>query len=170
VQYDGHSELLKVAPRRLDDALELLEPPSREPQRSDAHGRHLTAAYYLAGYAVECVLKVYVILLLDSRRPRDRVERWSQVVEMAPGLAPSVNLAGKHSHNLHKLLALSQLEPYLDTDGNMKAQWGICAKWDYNVRYGQSLDGLERDAVSDFVAACGAVYRWVRARLPFRLP
>ena len=49
------------AARRLEDARELLEPPTLDPQRSDADRRHLRGAMCLAGYAVECLVKAYFI-------------------------------------------------------------------------------------------------------------
>src|SRR4051794_32059413 len=58
---DRLSDFVKSAPRRLKDAEELIEHPTADPQRSDADRRHLRGAMYLAGYAVECLLKAYLI-------------------------------------------------------------------------------------------------------------
>jgi hypothetical protein len=165
MRYDGLSELLKAAPKRLADARELLERPSLNPHTSDAGYRHLCGAYYFAGYAVECALKAYIILLLDSRRS-ERVSRWYQVVESLAALPGGTNLGGKHSHDLSRLLAVSELEGAVDRDEQAKRTWGTCSKWDYNVRY-RPDHMLERTRVAEFVEACSATYHWVRARLPF---
>jgi hypothetical protein len=55
------SDYVKSAARRLKDAEELLQPPNADPQRSDADRRDLRGAMYLAGYAVESLLKAYLI-------------------------------------------------------------------------------------------------------------
>jgi hypothetical protein len=164
VKYDGHSELLKAAPKRLKDALELLEQPSRDKNGSDADYRHLCAAHYLAGYAVECALKVYIILLLDSRTAR-RFARWSDVIDHFG--TKGQDLGGKRSHSLAQLRVIAELEPEMDADQVMKQAWGICSKWDYNVRYKPDFM-TNRQSVTQFVEACGTAYDWVRTRIPFR--
>jgi len=165
LRYDGHSELLKAAPKRLSDALELLEEPTREPEGSDAGYRHLCGAYYLAGYAVECALKAYVILLLDARRP-GQVATWSEAIRALQGAAPRVNVSGARGHSLKELLKASGLESQMDQDPAMQQNWGICSKWDYNERYRPTFM-TDRDAVAEFVDACVATYSWLKARLPF---
>jgi hypothetical protein len=164
MKFDGHSELLKAAPKRLRDAQELLEAPSRDPRAADAAYRHLCAAHYLAGYAVECALKTYVILLLDSRLP-DHVTRWSHVVQHFAERRVT-DLSGRHSHDLGRLLAVSGLSAAVDQDEQAKQTWGMCGKWDYNVRY-RPQPLTDRARVEAFVEACSTIYRWIRARLPF---
>jgi len=164
VKYDGHSELLKAAPKRLNDARELLEQPSRNAHQSDAGYRHLCAAHYLAGYAVECALKVYIILLLDSRAAR-RFARWSDAIDYFG--TKGQDLRGKRSHSLAQLRVIAELESEMDADEPMKQAWGICSKWDYNVRYRPDFMA-NRQSVTQFVEACGTAYDWVSARIPFR--
>lgn len=57
---DRISDFVKSGPHRLQNAEELMELPTRAAQGSDAGQRHLRAAMYLAGYAVECMLKAYL--------------------------------------------------------------------------------------------------------------
>ena len=165
MRYDGHSELVKTAPRRLQDALELLEPPTLEASRSDAGYRHLCAAHYLAGYAVECALKAYVILLLDQRH-QQHFSRWSHAISHFGGQSNLPDLSGANSHDLAKLLIASELEQQLDSDSAMKQNWGLCRKWDYNTRY-RPEHLVNRDEVVSFVDACQATYDWIRQRIPF---
>ncbi len=127
LKYDGYSELRKAGPRRLDDALELLEPPTRHAGASDVHRRHLCGACYLAGYAVECILKVYIIRRLDQQG-RGRFVRWSDVIEHYRSMPDGPDLVGVRSHSLSLLLAVSGLEPDLDTDREMKRYWSQCAR------------------------------------------
>ena len=165
MEYDGHSELLKAAPKRLADAWELIEKPTREPQRSDAAYRHLCGAYYLAGYAVECVLKTYIILLLNEREAK-HIARWLDVINHFGESGSSVDLTGRHSHDLGRLLMVAELAPAVDSDPHMKATWGRCIKWDYSARYRPDYM-LDRERVGAFVEACESVYHWLRSRLPF---
>lgn len=165
MRYDGHSELIAAAPKRLNDALELLEDPTREPGGSDSAYRHLCGAYYLAGYAVECALKAYIILLLDARDPA-HISTWSEAIRHLHTAPGKLDLGGARGHSLRELLRASQLEPQIDSDPAMRANWGICNKWDYSERY-RPKPMLDRQAVSEFVDACEATYNWLRARLPF---
>lgn len=166
MQYDGRSELLKAAPKRLDDAWELLEAPTRNPERSDADYRHLCAAYYLAGYAVECVLKAYVILLLDGRGS-ERIARWSQVIAHVEAAGGGPDLTGRHSHRLNRLLIVSELEAQLGSDLQARHDWGICGTWDYAARY-MPEHMRDREGIERFVAACDHLFHWVERRLPGR--
>ena len=60
-EYDGISQCRKAAIRRLRDAKELLQPSSLDSLEQGASTRHLRASIYLAGYAIECILKAYSI-------------------------------------------------------------------------------------------------------------
>ena len=164
MRYDGHSELLKAAPKRLRDALELLEEPTREPDSSDAAYRHLCGACYLAGYAVECILKVYVIRLLDYRRGPGFV-RWSDVVEHFATMPDGPDLSGARSHSLRRLLAVSGLESELGTDPGMRANWTQCERWDYAWRYVSAFQ-MSPVGARRFVEACRQTHDWIKHRLP----
>lgn len=164
MKYDGDSELLKAGRRRLRDAQELLERPTRDPHGSDADHRHLRGAYYLAGYAVECVLKVYIIRLLDSRT-KERVTRWSLAIEYLANSQMKLELAGKRSHSLPLLLTAAELEPDMSGDRATERSWRTCQGWDYNARY--DGPGPDRASTERFVVACEATHNWIRARLPF---
>lgn len=165
MDFDGYSELLKTAPKRLKDARELLESPTFEADASDAGIRHLRTACYLAGYAVECILKVYGIMVLDARSG-SHVQRWDEVIKHWSAQAPPLKLEGKHSHDLNKLRTAAGLEGEMDGDETAKQNWGICKKWDYNQRYNpRPLE--QRQRAVEFVEACEALYLWVRPRIPF---
>ena len=165
MRYDGHTELLKAAPKRLRDAQELLEEPTRDQETSDAEYRHLCGAYYLAGYAVECALKAYIIALLNARESSS-VTRWSEAIALIRASDTPVDMSGARSHSLDRLLDAAQLEAQMTSDHEMKQNWAICRKWDYNERYRPEPMVNRRD-VTEFVEACAASYTWVRNRLPF---
>ena len=76
---DRLSDFVKSGPRRLKDANELMEMPTADAQRSDAKNRHLRGAMYLAGYAIECLLKAYLIEQEDCQSladAQDRIVEW----------------------------------------------------------------------------------------------
>jgi hypothetical protein len=56
------------------------------------------------------------------------------------------------------------LEAWLDSDPGINSEWGVCSKWDYNVRYRPEYM-TDRAATIEFVEACESVYHWVRSRL-----
>src|SRR5438270_7888255 len=105
------SDYIKCAPRRLKDAEELLELPTADPQRSDADRRHLRGSMYLAGYAVECLLKAYLIeqegcqslaeaeTRINERRRRSGQDPIERIASTAAG------------HDLYYLVGPTDLSP-----------------------------------------------------------
>jgi hypothetical protein len=156
MKYDDRRQPVKAAPKRLNDAWELLEMLSRGPNGSDAGCRHLCAAYYLAGYAVECILKAYTILLVNARSG-ERLDHRSAVIACLRERPGPLDHPGHHSHNLGLLLTAAQLDAEIGSDRATKQLWGQCAKWDYAVRY--MPDHMQdRGEVEEFVTACDAIY------------
>lgn len=158
-QFDHISDYIKAAPKRLDDAWELLERPTWEPERRDARHRHHRGAVYLAGYAVECALKAYVISRVPgTQRFDDALAQRQQAGEMLPVLR------GKQAHSLARLLRATDLEAAMDAQVELKKDWGaICQKWNPNLRY-DPTHWTDRAAARRFVAGVDRVYRWVDER------
>lgn len=157
-EYDGISQFRKVAPRHLRDAEELLQPPSLAPQERGAAGRHLRAAVYLAGYAVECILKAYVI----SRQPS--ATTLTQAVEARRAAGEGIpNVLGAEGHRLPLLLSLTDLEAILATDHQRQRDWGICSKWKVSWRYDPNLPTAS--FAVEFVGATRDVYQWIQRQL-----
>jgi HEPN domain-containing protein len=103
-------ELQRLAKERIADARILL-----------AAGRW-TAAYYIAGYAVECGLKACIAKL------------------MKPEEFPDRTFADKcWTHNLAQLLSLAGLKVDLDgaiqTDPALRDNWDIVQEWNESSRY-----------------------------------
>jgi hypothetical protein len=163
MRFDYASDLVKVAQRRIEDARELLMRPSLKPERGDADQRHLPAAYYLAGYAVECILKAYAVDLYNSRERAD-IKRWSEVADRT-----AVDVSGAEGHNLGKLLVVCELEGRMQANPAIMMTWGTCSAWRHDVRYtlmpvAASSAAEFRRSVREFVDACDVVYRWVKQR------
>lgn len=166
---DHQAGLWKAAWRRLDDAWELLEQPTRLPTRGDRDIRHLAAAEYLAGYAVECMLKVYLIQLTTTVGGYP-AQRWREVTEAryAAGLAP--DLSGSRSHNLPRLLVAAQLEPEFDSEENIKHAFNLIAKWRVSLRYRALPYGSAQKyeaRVSRMVGASQTLCNWLKQRSGF---
>jgi hypothetical protein len=156
-KFDGISDFVKSAPRRLADARELLETPSLNPGGSDHAYRHLDGACYLAGYAVECMLKVYLMACTIVGKGRTSTT-WTET-KKARGW--DSRLRGAKAHNLKVLRSLTDLEGAMDSDRAIKAAWGeVIKNWEPSLRYrGQPLrDPAEAREIVD---ACEQVYHWL---------
>lgn len=95
----NRAELQRLANERISDAKLLLA------------ARHSSAAYYLAGYAVECALKACIAKLMKSEEFPDR------------------KFADKcWTHNLIQLLELAGIKE--DFDAAKQADFDLADKWD----------------------------------------
>lgn len=86
-----------------------------------ATGRH-SAAYYLAGYAVECGLKCVI------------ASSFRAAVLPSPKFVQAI-----HTHDLVALVSLAQLKPALDAriteDPDFAANWAFTTGWKESSRY-----------------------------------
>ena len=152
-EYDGISQYRKSAVRRLRDAEELLQPPTLASEEQGAQTRHLRAAVYLAGYAVERILKVYIIAQTASATSlAEAVEVRRNAGEQIP------NLLGAEGHRLTVLLSLTDLEERIEGE-ERKKDWSLCVKWKSTWRY----DPVPPEATFalEFVAATKRIYCWI---------
>ena len=155
-EYDGITHFLKVAPRRLADARELLQNPTIEPTTSDAGRRHLRAAVYLAGYVVECILKAYII----SRTPgTQRLSEACSIMKRKGITVPDLSSAKWHSIVL--LLGVTDLEAVVPKA--IRLSLGICSKWKPTWRY--CPEPPERAEAEAFVGAAETILSYVRPRI-----
>ena len=156
-EFDGVSEYHQSGLRRLRDAEELLQPPRLLPNESGAETRHPRGAMYLAGYALECALKAY---LLSQSREKS-LSSWLDARRDEGRNVP--NLLGAEGHNLIVLMTLAKLEERLLNDTKRKQDWGVCAQWKSILRYESKL--TSEVYARDFVAACQSFYPWVSRQL-----
>jgi hypothetical protein len=146
------ADYLKAAPKRLDDARELLEAPTWRADREDALHRHLRAAVYLAGYVVECALKAYII----SRVPGARSFEEAVTRRRADGEA-DLHFTGRRAHDLRALRRATDLDPVLDRTETIRKAWARCQKWDPDWRYDPDHFTSRREARL-FVDAAAALH------------
>ena len=144
-RHDGASEYRKVAQHRLHDAQELLEAPTLSVKVGNPETRHQRGAMYLAGYAVECILKAYII----SRNSPSRT-----LAEVAPDLVTNVG------HNLDRLLLRAGLEGSL---GERLRDWQLCRTWTPEWRYEPGIPS--RGEAKNFVDAACRIHSWVRTMI-----
>lgn len=130
---DTAIEYKRAAGSRLNDALELMEGPTRDAQRSDSDRRHRRGAMYLAGYAVECLLKAYLIQQMNAQTLGDATEALDRR-RTGRGSPPIRNiLRTAVGHKIAYPLALTNLPT--DSAGYDAKLWGRLAEWQSSWRY-----------------------------------
>ena len=132
--------LVELADAKLADAKLLLEAGRRG------------NAYYLAGYAIELMLKA----ILSSRFQSDTIpdREWSTRVFI---------------HDFEKLADLAllkgQIAQTVDSDDDFRARWQVVLQWKETSRY----DSREMDEARELIKAIEhpehGVLQWLRARL-----
>jgi len=135
----NRSDFQKLAEMRLDDAKTLLD-----------QGKW-AAAYYLAGYAVECGLKACIIAELrksDEFREKKFSEKcWSHDLEAL------VKLAGLES--------VHEADVRLDRD--FEDYWGYVKDWTEESRYTHTVSEREAKNLYDAIAEpTHGVLQWIK--------
>jgi hypothetical protein len=151
--HSHYGDYIGASPKRLADARKLLASACSRSGEREVDLPHLCGAQYLAGYAVECALKAYIIRQLHSRRVTRKVQTWDEVVKHLP------ELAGAESHNLELLLKATDLAGRPDWD---PWAWGQCLKWYPALRYRDGPIGT----TAQIIGACGKVSKWILEQLP----
>ena len=131
-------DLEKLVDIRIQEAKILLE-------SENYHG-----AYYLAGYALECALKVCI---------SKQVNKYD---------FPNKQLATKsHTHNLLDLVGVAGLRQELkkkeDSNDDFKLNWAVAKDWSESSRYNCNIDKLK---AKDFLEAItnheSGVLKWLK--------
>lgn len=157
---DTVQDYKRSAFRRLEDARELLEAPTFDPQRSDASRRHERGAMYLAGYAAECLLKAYLIQQMNAQTLSAAVSALNEQRERR-GLEPVENIARTAAgHKIFYLLQLTNLPQYPGYD---QRDWGRVAQWRSSWRY--ETDNFPPLAAAEFLDDIQAVVDWLSPKI-----
>ncbi len=132
------SELKKLTDLRLKDAHSLLS------------GRRYAASYYLAGYAVECGIKVCIAGQFKANTVPDR-----NVVTQF------------FSHSFEKLIKAAGLERDLNIlrrrDAEFEANWNVVNDWKPEMRYELQITKREaEDLYNAITDRDHGVDRWLR--------
>lgn len=133
--------LQQLAEERLADGVSLL-----------GSGRW-SAAYFLAGYAVECGLKSCVL----------------RVVENNPGIIFQTRHFSSEcwTHDLTNLVRLAGLDAALlgkcRIDRQFETEWLIVRRWNESSRYAMTPEAEARAMVSAVDDPTNAILNWIRA-------
>jgi hypothetical protein len=158
-EFDSITAYLSVAPKRLQDAWELLEQPTWQTDAPDAAYRHLRTAIYLAGYVIECALKAYII----SREPS--LQRFFEVIEVRNARGERLDFSGSRGHSLLALRNATDLDARMDDDNEMKKLWHTWLKmnWGPHWRY-HPKHFTERDEARRRIEASERIYEWIETQ------
>jgi hypothetical protein len=158
---DTAREYKRAAGRRFDDANELMQMPTWDSQRSDAKERHLRGAMYLAGYAVECLLKAYLIHQMNAQTLGEATAALD-VQRISRGLRPLRNIlrtaAGHQIAYLIQLTDLPKIYPSYDPK-----LWGRLGEWQSAWRY--ESDAVARAEAEAFLNDVQAVVDWLSSKM-----
>ena len=159
-EFDGISQLVKSGPRRLRDAEELMQSPTLRPHDSDADTRHLRGAMYLAGYAVECLLKAY---LTEQERCQRLSEAESRINERrAKRNIPPVEKISSSAAG-HSIYYLLQLTDLVEQAGYDPSLWGRVAVWRSVWRYDSLV--VSRFTAEAFINDVRTAVNWLSPRI-----
>jgi HEPN domain-containing protein len=113
--------------------------------------RRWSAAYYLAGYAVEAALKACIAKLMKSEE------------------FPDKNFAEKcWTHNLQQLIALAGLKADLDTalrtDADLQDNWDCVKDWTESSRYARTPKAKAEQLFDAITDKRHGVLSWLKQR------
>jgi HEPN domain-containing protein len=133
----NRAELQGLAKDRISDAKILLA------------ARRWSAAYYLAGYAVECALKACIAKLMKSEE------------------FPDKTFADKcWTHNLQQLLGLAGLKADLDiamqADLYLADNWDTVKEWNESSRYARTTKADAEDLYEAITDKRRGVLSWLK--------
>jgi HEPN domain-containing protein len=136
----GVSEQGKAGKHRLEDALALLEKD------------RWRGAMYMAGYAVECLLKTKLMRIFDCRHLRELEEELQR-----RGALPATETV--FTHQLEFLIRLTQALDRLRHNRDLWLSYTIVNSWIPAWRY--TADRSNRKDAEDFLSAVENVCRWI---------
>lgn len=138
--YYGISEQAKASRHRLDDAHVLL---------NTARWR---CAMYIAGYAVECLLKTKLMQMYNCRHLRELEDELQQ-----RGVLPAHETV--FTHQLEALLKLTQGLYRLKQNQSLWRMFNTVNRWVPAWRY--SANPANREDASDFMNAVEGIMHWI---------
>jgi HEPN domain len=131
----SRSDFRRVAFQRLEDARTLLR------------AERTTGAFYLAGYAVECILKAMALSRAPTRK-RDEL---------------AASFRGKAGHSLENLKGIWAAlggEPF---SRDMARAFATVTAWSTDYRYVPGT--IDYETAEEFVDACSNVIQWADGRI-----
>jgi hypothetical protein len=115
-------------------------------------GRH-SGAYYMAGYAAECALKVCVIKRIADVAARDYMPE-------------KTLLKNIYIHDLNELIKSADLSPQLDSakrsSATFRVNWATVSKWSEAARYKTWSEQDAADILLALTDASDGVLPWIQ--------
>jgi len=148
---ETEADFRQLAPSHLANAYKLLERPLSNLCDCVRCEEHVHGAMYLAGYAVEFILKAYLIHSLGKAD-------WREVVKELK--RQGIDVTGARGHSLPTLLKASGLDTSLPA--GVSGDYGTCSTWSSEWRYA-SVPRAHRVG-TEFVQAAERVHAWVSAQ------
>lgn len=146
-------DLLEVARSKFLSAKALLEHKGYDFKGETYEGNE--NAVYLAGYALELVLKRYIALKLG----------WNEY----PPVHKSVSIGGYNQeadnksftvHDVNRLLILAGLHNEVSSNHDLKSHWDIAVKWQAVMRY-CSPDSISQEAAQETLDSIQHMVKWI---------
>jgi len=133
----NRAELQRLAKERIQDAKALFA------------AKRWSAAYYLAGYAVECALKACIAKL------------------MKPEEFPDKGFAEKcWTHDIERLVVLAGLKEQRDrdfrADADFLSKWDSVKDWNESSRYERKTKKVARELLEAITDARHGVFPWIK--------
>ena len=158
---DTIKDYRRAANQRLSDARELMEVPTRHPEEAGAELRHLRGAVYLAGYAVECLLKAYIIHQMQAQTLVEAMDRLNER-RNRQGLKPTKNvLRSAAGHEISYVVQLTDLETSFESY-DIKI-WGRVGAWKSAWRY--ESDVMSPQTAQEFLKDVEAIVNWLQPKI-----
>jgi len=139
--YTGMSEQAKASKHRLDDARALF------------NAARWRGAMYMAGYAVECLLKTKLMQIYSCRNLHELEEDLQRRGVLA-------HRATVFTHHLELLLRLTQGFDRLRRNRTLWPEFNIVNRWIPAWRYTVNLSN--RQDAEDFLEAVGNIIHWIK--------
>lgn len=158
-RFDGKTEFVKAARARVADARALLDASKDQPTARS----HTQGAKYIAGYAIECILKAYLINLLGTNTLAEAVAELRGRERRAENPRFVPDLSGAAGHNLRLILSFTDLEAFTAPSFDIARHWGVSFQWQSSWRYVPTTPSFE-DAES-FIDSVEIVYNWIRSKM-----
>lgn len=125
----------RAAKQRLADAAFLME-----------HGR-TTAAVYLGGYGVECMLKALLLSAVSTSKEREIVETFR----------------GRQGHDYNWLLKAYRRQKSPQVPADMMRHFSRVNSWSVDMRY--EAGNVKENLARGFLASVHEVVAWIEGRL-----
>lgn len=145
IPFSGRTELAKAAVHRKLDAMSLLKE------------QRWRGAMYLAGYALECKLKVQLM----ERYQCFHLTALEDEIERRTGEQPALSTV--RGHNLEYLLGFAQCLERLRQNRSMYQRYLVCNRWDHRWRYAGDPGSEEQAAY--FLECVDEFYRWLSSNI-----